>query len=297
MRTRLLSYLFKQALSNILSNRVVHAIGLGTMVISLLIFGAFLLLFVNLNAWIQGWGHSMSMSVYLNDDISEAQRNRIASFIGDLAEAEIKRFITKDAALKDLRNAMGSQAGVLEGLSKNPLPASFEVAFTDIEGQGTDLEGIKQALQEMDGVEEVHYSEEWLHRFEGLMSIIKLVGFVIGGLLCLGILFIVTNTIKLTIYSRREEIEILKLVGATDWFVKTPYLFEGMIQGVLSGIFALAILYLGYFLISTKKMYFLGLAGLDFIFIPYPYTLLIILISASLGLLGCFIAVGRFFDI
>ena len=297
MRIRLLSYLFKQALSNILNNRVVHAIGLGTMVISLLIFGAFLLLFVNLNAWIQGWGHSMSMSVYLNDDISEAQRNRIASFIGDLTEAEIKRFITKDAALKDLRNAMGSQAGVLEGLSKNPLPASFEVAFTDIEGRGTDLEGIKQALQEMDGVEEVHYSEEWLHRFEGLMNIIKLVGFVIGGLLCLGILFIVTNTIKLTIYSRREEIEILKLVGATDWFVKTPYLFEGMIQGILSGIFALAILYLGYFLISTKKLYFLGLAGLDFIFIPCQYTLLIILISASLGLLGCFIAVGRFFDI
>jgi cell division transport system permease protein len=267
------------------------------MVISLLIFGAFLLLFVNLNAWIQGWGHSMSMSVYLNDDINEAQRNRIASFIGDLAEAEIKRFITKDEALKDLRNAMGSQAGVLEGLSKNPLPASFEVAFTDIEGRGTDLKGIKQALQEMDGVEEVHYSEEWLHRFEGLMNIIKLVGFVIGGLLCLGILFIVTNTIKLTIYSRREEIEILKLVGATDWFVKTPYLFEGMIQGILSGVFALAILYLGYFLISTKKLYFLGLAGLDFIFIPYQYTLLIILISASLGLLGCFIAVGRFFDI
>ena len=129
------------------------------------------------------------------------------------------------------------------------------------------------------------------------MNIIKLVGFVIGGLLCLGILFIVTNTIKLTIYSRREEIEILKLVGATDWFVKTPYLFEGMIQGILSGVFALVILYLGYFLISTKKMYFLGLAGLDFVFIPYQYTLLIILISVSLGLLGCFIAVGRFFDI
>ena len=128
----------------------------------------------------------------------------------------------------------------------------------------------------MDGVEEVHYSEEWLHRFEGLMNIIKLVGFVIGGLLCLGILFIVTNTIKLTIYSRREEIEILKLVGATDWFVKTPYLFEGMIQGILSGVFALEILYLRYFLISTKKLYFLGLAGLYFIFIPYQYTLLII---------------------
>jgi cell division transport system permease protein len=267
------------------------------MVISLLIFGTFLLLFVNLNAWIQGWGHSMSMSVYLNDDISVAQKERIATFIGNLAEAKIERFITKDAALRELRGALGSQAGVLEGLSNNPLPASFEVAFADMEGRGTDLKGIKQALQDMDGVVEVHYSEEWLHRFEGLMDIIKLVGFVIGGLLCLGILFIVTNTIKLTIYSRREEIEILKLVGATDWFVKTPYLFEGMIQGVLGGIFALVILYLGYFLISAKKMYFLGFAGLDFVFIPYPYTVLIILISASLGLLGCFIAVGRFSDI
>jgi cell division transport system permease protein len=267
------------------------------MVVSLLIFGTFLLLFVNLNTWVQGWGHSMSMSVYLNDDISAAQRAEIASFIGNLAEAEIKRFISKDAALRDLRSVLGSQAGVLEGLSDNPLPASFEVAFTDMDDRGTDLKGIKQALQDMDGVEEVQYSEEWLRRFEGLMNIIRLVGFVIGGLLCLGILFIVTNTIKLTIYSRREEIEILKLVGATDWFVKTPYLFEGMIQGILSGVFALVILYLGYFLISTKKMYFLGLAGLDFVFIPYQYTLLIILISVSLGLLGCFIAVGRFFDI
>jgi cell division transport system permease protein len=153
MRVRLLPYLFKQALSNILSNRVVHAIGLGTMVVSLLIFGTFLLLFVNLNAWVQGWGHSMSMSVYLNDDISVAQRAKIASFIGNLAEAEIKRFISKDAALKDLRSALGSQAGVLEGLSDNPIPASFEVAFTDMHGRGTDLKGIKQALQDMDGVE------------------------------------------------------------------------------------------------------------------------------------------------
>jgi cell division transport system permease protein len=149
----------------------------------------------------------------------------------------------------------------------------------------------------MDGIAEVQFSEEWLHRFKGLMNIIKLVGFVIGGLLCLGIVFIVTNTIKLTIYSRREEIEILKMVGATDWFVKIPFLLEGAIQGILSGIFALGMLYLGYFLLSTKKMHLLGLAGLDFAFLPYEYSLSIVLISSVLGLLGCFIAVGRFFDI
>ena len=297
MRVRLLPYFIKQALSNIINNRVVHAIGLGTMVVSLLIFGTFLLLFVNLNAWIQGWGHSMAMSVYLKDDINEARRAMIVSFINSLPEAEIKRFISKEVALRDLRNTLGSQAGVLEGLSDNPLPASFELIFKDIEGTRVNLKGIKQTLENMDDVQEVQYSEEWVHRFEGLMNIIRLVGFVIGGLLCMGILFIVTNTIKLTIYSRREEIEILKMVGATDWFVKTPYLLEGIIQGILSGVFALFILYLGYFILSTKKIQLLGLAGLEFTFIPYEYALSIVLVSVLLGLLGCFIAVGRFFDV
>ena len=297
MIVRLLPYFVKQALSNILNNRGVHAIGLGTMVVSLLIFGTFLLLFVNLNTWIQGWGHSMAMSVYLKDNINEAKKARIVSFINSLPEAEIKRFISKEAALRDLRKTLGSQAGVLEGLSDNPLPASFEVMFKDIEGKRTDPKGIKLTLENMDGVEEVQYSEEWVHRFEGFMSIIRLVGFVIGGLLCMGIVFIVTNTIKLTIYSRREEIEILKMVGATDWFVKTPYLLEGIIQGILSGVFALFILYLGYFVVSAKKIHLLGLAGLNFTFIPYEYALSIVLISVLLGLLGCFIAVGRFFDV
>ena len=294
---RVFPYFTKQAISNILNNMVVHAIGMGTMVVSLLIFGTFLLLFVNLNTWVQGWGQSISMSVYIKDDISEAQRARIASFVGDIPEAEIIRFISKEEALKDLRNTLGPQAGVLEGLSVNPLPASFEVAFTDVGEHGTDLKAIKHALDNMDGVEEVQFSEEWLQRFESIISIIRVVGFAIGGLLCLGILFIVTNTIKLTIYSRREEIEILKLVGATDWFVKFPFLLEGIVQGLLSGVIALLILYLGYFILSTKKMYFLGLAGLDFTFIPYEYSLSIVLISVLLGLLGCFIAVGRFFDV
>lgn len=297
MRIRLFPYFVKQAMRSILSNRVVHVIGVGTMVVSLLIFGTFLLLFVNVSTWIQGWGHAMSMSVYLQDDVSESRRDQIAAFIQNLPTAEIERFVSKRRALLDLKRSLGSQAGVLDGLSHNPLPASFEVVFSHTEEQQTDLHAIKQTLEKMDGIAEVQFSEQWLHRFKGLMNIIKLVGFVIGGLLCLGIVFIVTNTIKLTIYSRREEIEILKMVGATDWFVKIPFLLEGAIQGILSGIFALGTLYLGYFLLSTKKMHLLGLAGLDFTFLPYAYSLSIVLISLVLGLLGCFIAVGRFFDI
>jgi len=290
-------YFFRQAFSNILNNRVFHAIGLSTMVVSLLIFGTFLILFVNLNAWLEGWGQSLSMSVYLKDGISKTKNDEIASLIRKLEGAEIKRFISKDEALRDLKKALGSNAGLLEGMAVNPLPASFEVAFKDGNGRETDPLKIKNELESIEGVDEVQYSEEWQKRFKGLMNMVRLAGLIIGGLLCMGILFIVTNTIKLTIYSRREEIEILKLVGGTDWFVKAPFLLEGVIQGLLSGIVALLALFSGYLLLSAKKMHFLGLVALDFVFIPNEYVISILLISVALGLVGSFIAVGRFFDV
>jgi len=297
MRLRLWPYFFRQALININNNRVVHFIGLGTMVVSLLIFGTFLLVFVNINTWIEGWGHSLTMSVYLQDGIKEKNREKIASHIRSLPAAEIKRFISKEEALKDLKSVLGSEAGLLKDLSKNPLPASFEVIFKYVTDLRSDPQIIKKELESIDGVEEVQYSEEWLKRFEGLMNMIKLVGFIIGGLLFIGILFIVINTIKLTIYSRKEEIEILKLVGATDWFVKTPFLLEGVIQGMLSGILAILTLFSVYLFLCTKKMHFLGLGVLEFIFIPHDYTLSIFLISIALGLGGSFIALRRFFEV
>jgi cell division transport system permease protein len=294
MKLGLWYYFFKQALINIMNNRLVHIIGLCTTVISLLIFGSFLLLFFNLNTWVQGWGHSLSMTVYLQDGIDKSTRDEIASFIKKLPASEIECFISKEEALKDLRKALGSEAKLLEALSRNPLPASFEVIFKGMDFPETDPQRIKKELENIEGVDEVQYSEEWLKRFEGLMNMVRLIGFIIGGLLCLGVIFIVTNTIRLTIYSRKHEIEIQKLVGATDWFVKIPFLLEGMIQGILSAILSLLVLFSGYLLLSTKKVHFLGLAVLNFIFLPREYLLSIFLISVALGLAGSFIAVGRF---
>jgi len=282
---------------NIMGNRTVHVIGLGTMVVSLLIFGTFLILFVNLDSWIQGWGRSLSASIYLQDGVNEADRDKVADFIRDIPGAQIKRFISKEGALRDLRKALGSESGLLDGLSDNPLPASFELVFEDADGQARDLQDIKRELEGMEGVGEVQYSEEWLKRIEGLMSLVGLVGFIIGGLLCLGVLFIVTNTIKLTIYARRDEIEILKLVGATDRFVKVPFLLEGAIQGMFAGLIALLILFSGYLLLSAKKIQFFGVALFDLLFLPREYAFAIILMSLGLGLVGSFIAVGRFFEI
>lgn len=297
MRFRLCCYFIKQALINVIGNRVVHVICLGTMVISMLMLAAFLLLFVNLNSWLQECGRSFSVSVYLQDGISENTINRISSAIKDLPAIEIKRFVSKESALKDLKRFLGAQKGLIEGLANNPLPASFELVFKDVEGQHSDLQEIKGELEKIEGVDEVQYSKERLKQFEGLTSIVRTFGLVVGGLLCTGVLFIVTNTIKLTIYSRRHEIEILKLVGATDWFVKIPFLLEGAIQGISSGGLALLILFFAYSLLCAEKLHLFTLAVLEFTFLPQEYIFMIFFLSVALGLLGSFIATGRFISI
>ena len=294
MKLRFLIYFIKHAFWNITNNRIVHVIGMGTMIISLLIFGSFLLLFVNLNTWVHGWGHNMSMSVYLEDDIDQSTRDKIAAVIRDFPSTEIERYISKETALKNLRHALGTGAGLLDDMSHNPLPASFEVVLNNMASPETEPKFIVKKLEKIHGVEEVQYSEDWLKRFEGIMNMFGLVGFVIGGLLCVGVVFIMTNTIKLTIYTRKHEIEIQKLVGATDWFIKMPFLLEGAIQGILSGVFSLLVLFSVYLFFAAKKVHLLGLTVLDFIFLPYEHIFLMFFISVGLGLAGSFIAVGRF---
>ena len=295
MNIRIWIYYFKNAVSNILNNRWIHLISIGTISISLLLFGAFILFFVNVNHWMLEWGQSLSMSVYLKDGIERDVSEEIASIIKGLPGAEITGYISKEQAEADLIAALGEQAGLLDGITSNPLPASFEITFKDVKNDQVNPRRIKVLIEQLEGVDEVQYSEQWLERFEGLLYILKLGGLVVAGLFSMAVLFIITNTIKLTIYSRRDEIEIFKLVGATDWFVKMPFLIEGAIQGVLSGVIALLVLFLVYSLLALKTVHIFGLPVMDIVFLPYAYVFFLFIFSLLLGLTGSFIAVGRFF--
>ncbi|MBW1886928.1 MAG: ABC transporter permease [Deltaproteobacteria bacterium] len=237
------------------------------------------------------------MSVYLKDGTDKETKKRIESILINLPGAQIKGFISKEKAMMDLMEALGDQVGLLDSLTKNVLPASFELVFKDVSNNQLDPKKIKANLEKIDGVDEVQYSEQWLERFEDLIYMLKLAGFIIGSLLCIAVLFIITNTIKLAIYSRREEIEILKLVGATDWFVKIPFLIEGAIQGLFSGLLALLILFSVYSLFSLKSVNVFGLPVMNILFLPNGYVIFIFSLSLVLGLTGSFIAIGRFFKL
>jgi cell division transport system permease protein len=289
--------MLKHAFASLIDNKMVNLISIGTITISLLIFSSFQLISVNLYNWVQDWGESHSMSVYLEDGIDKKMIDEIRARIKDIPGAEIKKFISKEEALKLMAKALSAQEGLLEGLKNNPLPASFEIHFIAQGRKGIKPADIKSSLEKFAGVDEVQYNEQWVERFEGIVYFLRLGGMIIGGMLCLAVLFIITNTIKLNIYSRREEIEIYKLVGATDWFIKFPYLIEGTVQGAFSGLFTVLLILIIYSVLSVKTVHMLGLPMLNIVFLPLAHLTFLIFLSVSLGLLGAYIAVGRFFKL
>lgn len=296
MRISFLRYFFRQALGNIFENRMVHLIGVGTMVIAFLIFDAFVLAFVNMNAWTQERGRTLTMSIYFKGD---PDRSAIEDIQRELLDypVSVTRFISKQDAMKSLRRQLGERAGLLDGLKENPLPASLEIILSRDEIDDSLPYELKKKLEGIEHVDEVQYSQEWIDRIQGVMGVVEIVGLVFGGLLFLAALFIVTNTIKLTIYSRKDEIEILKLVGATNGFVKAPFLIEGSIQGFLGGSVAMSILFLGYILVTNKIDLTIGFGALDLVFLSPEFILLLVATSVIAGLVGSTVSLGRFFRI
>jgi len=297
VRKTFIGYFIRQAMANIFKNRLVHLVGVGTMAIAFLIFNVFLLIFLNLNYWTEEWGRSLSISVYFKGEPDRVVLENIKKELINFPGVTIKKFISKDDALENLKRQLGDRAGLLDGLKENPLPASLEIIFSRDESGDSLPHRLKKRLERMDSIDEVQYSQEWIKRFRAIMEAIKLVGMVFGGLLFLAALFIITNTIKLTIYSRKDEIEILKLVGATNRFVKVPFLIEGSIQGFLGGSIALIILFLIYITVITRVDLRIGFASLDIIFLSPQFIFFLLIISVIIGFIGSIISLGRFFRI
>ena len=154
MKLRLGIYFLKSALTNILGNRLIHAISIGTIFISFILLGVFLLLFVNLNNWVMSWEPPLTMSVYIKKGAGDDALKNIAKAIERIPDAEIKEFISREKALRTLKESLGTQSGLLDGLGKNPLPASFEIFFREAKDKKLDPQQVKEKLEKIDGVGE-----------------------------------------------------------------------------------------------------------------------------------------------
>ena len=232
MRIGLLGYFLRKALGNIWINPFLSLVTLSTIAISMLILGLFSLIYLNVQQSLHQMGGELQITAYLQETISSEQAEVLRSKVADWPEVEKITYISKEQALARFRSQLREYAGILEGLKENPLPASLELTLMPQYGRSGNIKELSTRLGRLPGVSDVQYGRKWMAKLRVFIEVMKLVGITVGGLLLIATIFVISNTIKLTFYSRREELEIMRLVGATDFFIKAPFLIEGLLHGL-----------------------------------------------------------------
>ena len=285
---------FRRAINDIKENRFLTAITVVTIALSILIASAFALFFVNAGDLLTQWQKGIRIMVYLKPDTSEAARLDTKFKLQGIAGVQEAVYISKEEAMDRLKGQMPHHSALLENLRENPLPDAFEVTLQAASRNSDELQFLAERIQTLAAVEEVEYGQQWIQRFTNIINLFSIAGYGIGALFFMATVFIVANTIRLVLYSRRDEIEIMRLVGATDRFIKIPFYLEGMIQGGLGTLIGLAVLYVGYFSLTSHFQPSLASGLMTLRFFPATICLLIITGGTLVGWLGCWISLKQF---
>jgi cell division transport system permease protein len=271
----------------------------GTITFALLTFGIFIITVINLNQIFDDWGNRIHLIAYLDENVSTEEIKKASEKITRLPQIENATYVSKEKAFDILKESLQDQDGMLESLEENPLPASLEIQLKEEFRNPQSLRATVYKVKKISKISDVEYGQDWLERFSAFISIVKLVGISIGGFLLLATILIISNTIKLTIYSRKEEIEIMKLVGATNFFIQVPFFLEGLIQGLAGSLLALGILYISYkiFIVKVISDYSLYLGASNLVFLPQNLVIALICFGILLGIVGCALSMGRFLKV
>jgi cell division transport system permease protein len=271
---------------------VINLMAVGTVALSFLIFSVFFLVFQNLNSFLQGWENRIQVIAYLTHGLKEKRIEQIRHSLLNMPQVEKVRFVSSEAALAALKKHLGDQDQVLEGFSADILPASFEIKLRSPYRNALEIRRVVSLLKTTQGISDVQYGQQWIDRFSVFVALYRLSTLLLGLLLALAIAFIVSNAIRLSIYARREEIEIMKLVGATPGFIKIPFYIEGGLQGIIGSSMSLVILLVLYqvFLLElSHRLRFYGIF-LNIHFLTSGAILSIISGGGVLGFLGSFLS-------
>ncbi|MCI6753316.1 permease-like cell division protein FtsX [Selenomonas bovis] len=295
MKLRTSEYFIQETLRSLRRNNWMSFASVGTVAVSLFVLGVFLLLVLNMNRLASSLESQVQISVYLADGLSESARKDIASDIEALQGIEEIRYVPKEEAKERLAKRLGDQKYLLDALGeKNPLPDSFEVVLKS----PALVETAAAAITRMEGVEQAKYGQDVIEHLFAITRLIRIFGLALMVLLAGATLFIISNTIRLTVFARRKEVAIMKYVGATDWFIRWPFLLEGMVLGFVGGVLAAIALQSFYAAMAAKIYETLAFFPL----LPqYPYmyyvSAAILLSGMGIGALGSTISLKRFLKV
>jgi cell division transport system permease protein len=285
---------YKRALRDIRDHKFLNTVTIITIAISILIVSAFALFFVNANEIINSWKKGIKIMVYLKPDTPETKLSELIRKIQHMEGIRNVRFISKNEAFQELKKQMRRQSSLFENLKENPLPDAFEILLKSSFQNQEKVEMLATSIESLPQVDEVEYGQRWLGQFTNFFNLFRLTGYAMGILFFMATLLIVANTIRLVLYSRRDEVEIMRLVGATDSFIKAPLYIQALIQGAFGGIIGLAVLFISFLLISSSMGQGIS-PGLFTIRFLSPGALCgIILVSIFVGWIGCYLSLKQF---
>jgi cell division transport system permease protein len=262
---------------------------------AMLILGFFLLVFLNLQGTVNAMSDRLEVSVYLRDGLTELERAYLLTSLR--AELGVKKvtYLSKAQALEVFKKELKGQEALLEGLGENPLPDSYEVGIDREYGDAAHLEAMAKKFSRLPGVEDVSYGKQGAETLAGLFKLVLYGGIAVSVLLGVTVVFIISNSVRLALYSRGQEIELMQWIGATKGFIQGPFLIEGMLIGMLGTSLAVGILAGLYYSLPPEAVAFLsGPNGLDFL--PPPVVAYLIFGGGLLGLTGGLVSAGRFLE-
>lgn len=238
----------------------------------------------------------MAVVVYLEKSPESERVQEIEEELKKSALISRVQYVSSEKALERFEERFPELQGIIENLNMNPFPPSFEIAIEDKHLSSNEIQNFIQELRKFKEIEDVQFSREWVEKVQAGSRLIKAIGFFLGGILVLASFFIISNVIKLNVLARKEEIEILRLVGATNAFIRIPFLAEGVSLGILGGLLSLFLLLV---LIHIFPLYLGSSLGalqdlISFRYLSISQCLMLIAGGAIIGCLGSFSSLARF---
>ena len=290
---RALTYFIEEALTSLWRSRLVSALSVGSIAVSLFVLGAFLTVASNLNEVVTRWTQKVQVTFYLEDDLEGRIQQSLADQLKADPGVESVVTVSRAEALDRFRALFKDLRTLPDDLGENPFPASLEATLRAGHQSPEQVLRLVKAYERAPGVEEVQYDLLWIQRLATAVGLVRGVGGFLGGVLVLAGVFTISNVIRLTVYARQDELDIMRLVGATQAYVRGPFVLEGMIQGGLGGFVSVALLWGAFRIVARDTLAASDLMGRAVVFLPAQLCVLIVLGGMAVGVAGSLVSLGR----
>ncbi|MFC1694452.1 cell division protein FtsX, partial [Candidatus Latescibacterota bacterium] len=279
---------FSEAIKGMLGARYMTLISIVTIAVTLIGFGVFGIVTVFAHKLVYQVKKSEEINVYLKETMSDEDMLALDAAIRSMKEIMSTRIISKEDAAEEFKNIFGGN--LLTAIDENPLPRTIVVIMAERYRMSDDMETVADRIVKVEGVESVEYGKEWMSKMDIFFMIFLAIETVLTVLIVTACILVISNTISLTVLARRETIEIMRLVGATDSFIRRPFYVEGLLQGLISGIISFGVIYGAFFWTLNSfpdldaYLYMFRITG----FPALSYVWVIALIIPFGGLMGLF---------